>query len=149
MAGQGREVEFNLVEPGAALGGVLHLEASGQLFGQGRRQAVVKRAQRMRVEVILHQADFLGLGVAGRQALHELGILALGALRPYLVEALAGERLDGGQHAATAVLGVGVMFFGRLALLTGSSRLRGQPFDGSPSRKQGRSSKQTTGKRGS
>ena len=44
-----------------------------------------------------------------------LGVLALGAPGPPLVEALARERLDGGRHAATAVLGVSTVPFGRFA----------------------------------
>jgi len=55
--------------------------------------------------------------------LHKLGVLALGAPRPHLIQALAGERLDGGEYTATAVLGVGVVRFGWFA------RLRGQPLD--------------------
>ena len=55
--------------------------------------------------------------------LPELGILALGALGSHLVETLAGERLNGGQHATAPVLGIGIMLLGGLA------RLRSQALD--------------------
>ena len=123
LAGEGGEVEFNLVEPGAALGGVVDLKTVGQALGQGRGQAVIKRTQGVGVQVVLHQPDFGGLRVAGGQLLPKLGVLALGTPRPHLIQVLAGERLDGGEYTATAVLGVGVVRFGWFA------RLRGQPLD--------------------
>ena len=69
----------------------------------------------MGVEVVLHEPNLLRLRVAGSQLLHKLGVLALGALGPHLVQALPGQRLDGGQHAATAVFGVGIVLPGGLA----------------------------------
>ena len=38
LAGEGGEVEFYLVEPGAALGRVVDLKTVGQALGQGRGQ---------------------------------------------------------------------------------------------------------------
>lgn len=114
LAAQGREVQFYLVEPRAALGRVVDLEPVGQALRHGGRQSVVKSAQGVGVKLVLHQPDFGGLRVTAGQLLHELGVLALGALGPHLVQALPGQRLDGGQHAATAVLGIGVVFLARL-----------------------------------
>jgi len=123
LATQGRKIRFNLVKSGAALGRVVPPEPLGQALGHGHGQAVVKSAQRVGVEVVRHEPDFFGPGVAPRQLRQELGVLALGAPASDLVKALAGERLNGGQYAATAVLGVGVALFGGLA------RLRGQALD--------------------
>ena len=90
LAGEGREVQFDLVEPGAALGRIVDLEAGGWLFGHRRGQAVVEGTQGVAVTIILPEADFLGLGVAGGQLLPKLGVLALGAPASDLVQALAG-----------------------------------------------------------
>ena len=83
----------------------------------------------MGVEAVLHEANLRALRVAGGQLLHELGVFALGALGTDLLQALPGQGLDGGQHAATAVLRIGIVLLGYLAGLAGLGGLRGQALD--------------------
>ena len=75
----------------------------------------------MGVEIVLHEPNLLRLRVARRELLHKLGVLALGALGPHLVKALPGQGLHGGQHAATAVFGVGIVLPGGLTWLRGQA----------------------------
>ena len=129
LAREGREIQFHLVEPRAALGRVGDLEAGGELLGHSGGQTVVEGAQGVGMEVVLHESNLLRLGVAGRQLLPELGVVAFGTLAADLLQALAAQRLDGGQYAATAGVRRGVGLLGGLPGFAGLYGLRGQALD--------------------
>ena len=61
LASDGREFELDHIEPGGVFRGVMHLEAGGQGAGMHCGQVLGKNGVGMRVEVVLHQDDFLGL----------------------------------------------------------------------------------------
>lgn len=65
LAGDSRELEFDHVEPRDIFGRVMHLEAGGQGARFGRGQMLVEDGIGMRVKVVLHQHNFLGLRVVG------------------------------------------------------------------------------------
>ena len=62
LAGDGRELKFDHIEPGGIFGRVVHLKAGGQRAGGGRGQ-MLKDGISMHVEVILHEHDFFSLWV--------------------------------------------------------------------------------------
>ena len=69
LAGDSREFELDHVEPGGIFGRVVHIEARGQGAGLGGRQVLVEDCVGVGVRVVLHEHDFLSLGVVGG---HEL-----------------------------------------------------------------------------
>ena len=62
LAGDGRELEFDHVEPGGIFWRVMDLEVGGQRAGLGGGQMLVKDSVSVGVEVVLHEHDFLGWG---------------------------------------------------------------------------------------
>ena len=76
LAGDGREFEFNHVEPGSIFGRVVHLvhfEAGGQSSGLSSGQVLVEDGVGVGVEVVLDQRDFLGSRVGGGQGAAQSG----------------------------------------------------------------------------
>lgn len=71
LAGDGREFEFDHIEPRGIFGGVMHLEAGGQRPGLSGGQVLVENGIGVGVEVILHQHSFLRPWVVGTQLLHK------------------------------------------------------------------------------
>ena len=75
------DLDLGHVEPTAMLGGVMHLEAAGDPTGFGGRVHLIQAGQRVGVEVVLHQADVLSLGIDLIGQPPQLpGIVHLGAL---------------------------------------------------------------------
>ena len=77
-------------------------------------------------ELVEHQPNFFSLRVAGRQVLQQLGVVAFGTLAADVLPARAGERLDGGQYAATAGFRIGAGLRGGLPGFAGLYGRRGQ-----------------------
>lgn len=69
----------------------------------------------MRVQVVLHDANLLGLRIGRRQFPHKLGVVEFRPSVRDASQALARLWLNGHQQSARAVLFIGVMLPGRLA----------------------------------
>ncbi len=65
----------------------------------------------MRVQVVLHQADFLSLRILRRQLFKEQGVFAFASLVINLREAFSGLGFDGRQERARPMLLIFVMLF--------------------------------------
>jgi hypothetical protein len=75
-------------------------DAAGLLW----REGLVERACRVGVEVVLHQADTLGVGIALLDEIAQaLGVVLLGAVLRYRHMALARQRLDHDKEVGGAV----------------------------------------------
>jgi len=101
----------------------MDLEAGGQGTGLGGGQVLVEDGIGVGVEVILHQHNFLGLGISRCQALQKAAVVGPGAPGRDLDQALAGARLEGRQQAGCALAHIGAAFapgtprLGRLPVL--------------------------------
>ena len=99
LAGDGREFEFDHIEPGSIFGRVMDLEAGGQHADLGGRQVLVKDGIGVGVQVVPDQHGFLGLGVVSSQILHKAAIVGARALGGGFHQALARTRFAGDQRA--------------------------------------------------
>ena len=89
LLGKGREFDFGPVEPGNACGGEVKRELVAQVTGQVQGQVFLKSAVTVGAVTVLHELDFLGVGVMGLHGLvQELGVVGLGSGRRDLQVAL-------------------------------------------------------------
>src|SRR5258706_3283533 len=89
-----------------------------------RRKGFVERRRGVRVQVILHQADVLGLRVdLIDEPAHHLGVVVHGALRSHLDVPPAGQWLNQHEQVARATAFVLVIHALRLAWLNRNRRL--------------------------
>jgi hypothetical protein len=63
----------------------------------------------MGVEVVLQEADFVGLRVFQGEFLEKQGLFALGALLIKFAQTRSAQRFDSRQQAARAFFGVGMV----------------------------------------
>ncbi len=107
------ELQLRDVEPTAVDRGGVECELVRQALGLGRWEGRVERARRVRVEVVEHQHDALGLGIVlVDQLLDQARPVAPGALGGDANLALAAERLAGDEHIRDAVADVLVVVAG-------------------------------------
>ena len=112
---QNGEFHFSHVEPTAMLWGVVELQLSGDGAGLFGRECLVERRWLVRVEIVQHDTDDVGVGLHIDDMLHDLGKLNLG---PPL----------GDQHLAQASLGSLIIIRSRTPLrLYSTSKHSGRP----------------------
>jgi hypothetical protein len=66
LAGDGREFEFDHIEPGGVFGGVMHLKVGGQYAGLGGGQVLAENGVGMGVEVFFAPRRFFQPVGSGR-----------------------------------------------------------------------------------
>ena len=80
LAAQDTDLDFDHVEPAGVLGGVVELQAPQDAASFGGREGLVEGAGRMDRQVVLHDADALGIGIMDiDEFAHALGVIFGGA----------------------------------------------------------------------
>ena len=78
LTGTRGEFDFGPVEPGTVLGGVVEFEGVPQVAGRFDGQLFIKGAVGVGALVVLHELDFLCVGVVGlHEPVHKRGVIGL------------------------------------------------------------------------
>lgn len=93
-SGQGREFALNHIQPVRSLRRVEELKALRQSERLLGRKMVVKGATRVRIQIVLNQAELDCLRIGFGQRLAELGVLAPGSLPAHLTKSAACQGLN-------------------------------------------------------
>ena len=108
------DVEFDLgdIQPTAVLGGKDKLEAVPKRLGPGRFEGFVERAGAVGVEVVHHQGDACGVGIASGDVVEEARPVLLGPALGHLGQAPSGQRFGRHEHGAGAAASILVVLAG-------------------------------------
>lgn len=82
LSGEQTDLDLRLLQPAAVFGSVMHCEPIPQQAADLLAEAVHNRFALMRVQVVHHQIDSIGLWIAGHdlhQIIGELGGVAVGS----------------------------------------------------------------------
>ena len=104
------ELDLGDVEPTAVLGRVDELEAVPQGLGHGRRKGLVEGAGAVGVQVVHHQCDSLGAGVALGDVVEEVRPVSFGSARRHLGHAPPGQGFRRHEHVTASAASVLVVF---------------------------------------
>src|SRR5258708_17717330 len=108
---QHREFDLGDIQPTRMLRGVVDLQAVDQGFGLLRQKHFIERGWCVRIEVIHHQDDFLGIGILLFKHLpHEQRPILLSPVFGYLQIPFAAQRLVTNEKIATAPFLLSVIF---------------------------------------
>ena len=118
------ELDLGDVEPTAVLGRVDELEAVPQGLGHGRRKGLVEGAGAVGVQVVHHQCDSLGAGVALGDVVEEVRPVSFGSACRHLGHAPPGQGFRRHEHVTASAASVLVVF------ARGPTRRRREPSRG-------------------
>lgn len=93
----------------------------------------------MGIEIIQYQSNAFCLGIKAIELLEESGESPIASFATYMSQALSRQGFDGCQDTSRTVFGVSIVLFGRF------TPCMAKPSTTCPIKKQGRSSKHTTG----